>query len=119
MRDRVLLEQNFGKSRPFKVPEGYFGQLEDSFARKLKERETRLKRQKIMIFRYVACAACLVIIAVSAFVLFHSGVNEDLNCADSITKSNSSSLVNDYMIDEISDYAMLDNDDIYSYVSGE
>jgi hypothetical protein len=31
----------------------------------------------------------------------------------------SSSVYADYILDEISDYAMLDNDDIYSYVENE
>lgn len=119
MKEEFFLEQKFGRRGHFKVPEGYFGHFEEKFLRNLQDSSLTRIRHRAMLIRYVACAACLVFIVISGFLLFNAGVNEEKHSASNMSNNNSSSFVNDYMIDEISDYAMLDNDDIYSYVSGE
>lgn len=119
MKEEFILEQKFGRRVQFKVPEEYFGQFEENFMRNLQDNGLKRRRHRTMLIRYVACAACLVFVIISGFLLFNTGVNEEPQSASNMSRSSSSSFVNDYMIDEISDYAMLDNDDFYSYVSGE
>ncbi len=119
MKEEILLEQKFGKRLPFKVPEGYFEHFGVSFMTNLQEREVkRLKRRKLFV-RYAACAACVVMMAVSGFALFHSNAGESANKAIEISKNNTSTIVNDYAMDEFCDYAMIDRDDLYSYVTEE
>lgn len=119
MKEEFLLEQRYGKRRPFKVPDGYFRQFEISFMRNLKEHDIVAMKRRIPVWKYVACAACTILIAISGFILFYENMNKEDVCNADNMKSYSSSSVNDYMIDDIYDYAMLDNDDIYSYVSDE
>lgn len=127
MKEEFLLEQKYGRRNPYKVPEGYFKQFEESFMDNLRTHERQQQKRKnkrakvVRLFlRPVACAVCIALIVLSGFLFFHENVTDGQCEADNISKSYSASVhVSDYTIDDISDYAMLDNDDIYSYVSGE
>lgn len=127
MKEEFLLEQKYGRRNPYKVPEGYFERFEESFMDNLRTHERQQQKRKnkranvVRLFlRPVACVACTVLIVLSGFLFFHENVTEGQCEANNISKSYSAAVhVSDYTIDDISDYAMLDNDDIYSYVSGE
>ena len=68
--------------------------------------------------KWAACFAAVLL--VSGTIYFNSLEKESYqNHADNISENMSSSVYADYILDEISDYAMLDNDDIYSYVENE
>lgn len=121
MKEELLLERKYGKRRPFSVPDGYFDSLGASF-------DSRLRREKrrgriVSLCRPVAWAACVVLLLALGFVFFNKYVaTSDVHYAktetvNTKTDSPSESMV--YTLNDISDYAMLDNDDIYSYVSEE
>ncbi len=121
MKDDFFLEQKFGRELPFKVPEGYFNQFEEQLLDSLLEHKVE---RKISISRYwrriVSVAACVVAIVVSCAIYFNKNVHDDLRGHASVVSDyTSSSIYSDYVIDEYSDYAMLDNEDFYSYVVDE
>lgn len=119
MKEEQLLKQKFGSQRPFKVPEGYFDSLEKSLMQNVVEPAVPNKRPAIKAFmRPLKWAACFAaVLLVSGTIYFNSLEKESYqNHADNISENMSSSVYADYILDEISDYAMLDNDDIYSYV---
>ena len=132
MKEEQLLKQKFGSQRPFKVPEGYFDSLEKSLMQNVVEPAVPNKRPAIKAFmRPLKWAACFAaVLLVSGTIYFNSLEKESYqnhvwhqtynqNHADNISENMSSSVYADYILDEISDYAMLDNDDIYSYVENE
>lgn len=119
MKEEFLLEQKYGKRRPFNVPEGYFEHVEGVFMQNIQEHERKRAIRRRLFVRYAACAACVVMLVVSGFVLFLSNADEGSGGPHEMATNYSSSSVSDYMMDELSDYAMLDNDDFYSYVSEE
>lgn len=122
MKEEQLLKQKFGSQRPFKVPEGYFDSLEKSLMQNLVEPAVPNKSSAIKAFmrplKWAACIAAVLLVS-EAIYFNRSGKESYQNRADNISENMSSAVSADYILDEISDYAMLDNDDIYSYVENE
>lgn len=123
MKEELLLKQKIGNQRPFKVPEGYFDSLGRSLMQNVVEAAVQDKRSTIRVFmrplKWVACFAA--VLFVSGTIYFNNNADKasNINLADNISENISSSAYADYILDEIYDYAMLDNDDIYSYVANE
>ncbi len=125
-----LLKQKFGQENPFKVPEGYFDNFASKFMEQLPEEEPKAvevempvaKRTWIRPMRRFAIAASFAAVLFGAATYYAStGVNKD---QDSQTEMASAALKNtetksvqsDYMMDEMVDFAMIDNAEIYSYL---
>ena len=125
-----LLKQKFGQENPFKVPEGYFDNFASKFMEQLPEEEPKAvevempvaKRTWIRPMRRFAIAASFAAVLFGAATYYAStGVNRD---QDSQTEMASAALKNtetksvqsDYMMDEMVDFAMIDNAEIYSYL---
>ena len=125
-----LLKQKFGQENPFKVPEEYFDNFASKFMEQLPEEEPKAvevempvaKRTWIRPMRRFAIAASFAAVLFGAATYYAStGVNKD---QDSQTEMASAALKNtetksvqsDYMMDEMVDFAMIDNAEIYSYL---
>ena len=120
MNDETILERKFGKENHFKVPEGYFCDFEkklltgiDTDVKAAKPRVVRMKP-----WLWIASTAAAIVCGLVFYIAkpVSGGHDTDTGVAyrNSIHDTNT-----DMMIDEVSDYAMLDNGDFYSYVSGE
>lgn len=122
MKEEILLKQKFGNNMPFMVPEGYFDSLEKNLMQNILEAKASQKPLKRSIFmrplRWVACFAAVLLVSGA---IYFNGIKDksDFNQNDNISENISSSSYSDYMLDEISDCAMFDNDDFYSYVTNE
>lgn len=122
MKEEILLKQKFGNNRPFKVPEGYFDSFEKKMMQSVFETEvtkkTSVKRTFMRPLRWAACLTAVLIISGGVIYFNRTATKSNLNqvshMSENIASSNS-----DYILDEISDYAMLDNDDFYSYITNE
>jgi len=120
MTEDFLIGQKFGRRRPFKVPEGYFEQLEKSVMQNLPEQPVTNKpatKRSLRILRWAACATA--VIAVAA-VCYNKVDDKALRSqSQAVTAAASSVTSGDYTLDEVSDFAMLDKEDIYAYLSEE
>lgn len=119
MREEVLLEKKFGKPNLFKVPEGYFETLETCVMGKIPKQPRISKRPITRFLRPAVCAACIIAAIITTTIYF---LNIDgragkhmANISDNIQPV----VYQDMAIDEISDYAMFDNDDFYSFIADE
>lgn len=112
-------EMDFSNKNPFQVPEDYF----DTFASKMMDRlpernhiEVTLKPQsRNFVLRrllYVAACVCVVIFGVSLYWVESTSSTPQTRMAQSVSVVN-----NDSYIDQVADYTMMDNSDIYSYLS--
>ncbi|MCD8296759.1 MAG: hypothetical protein LUC88_04215 [Prevotella sp.] len=121
MNDDLFLEQKFGRTLPFKVPDGYFLQFEKQLLDNLPEKNVARKVSISKYWRLIASvAACVAVLVVSSVAFFNRNVHHDIhNHASAVSDFVSSSAYEDYVIDEYADYALLDNDDFYSYVMDE
>ncbi|MCD8290066.1 MAG: hypothetical protein LUC91_01020 [Prevotella sp.] len=124
MRDDFILEQKFGRELSFKVPQNYFNQFEKQLLENLPELPEKEVAPKTFISKYfrriASVAACIAVIIVSSLIYFNNNIHNDLRSNVNVVNEHEiSSVYADFVIDEYSDYALLDNDDFYSYVMDE
>ncbi len=100
-----------GKQNPFTVPEGYF----DTLNERIMESVDKSERHTTVWLRWclTAAAAC-----VAGVLLFNTYTTDSIITSDEILSET------DYFIDdetyqkEVLNYALVDNDDVYSYLAG-
>lgn len=120
MNDEDILRERFGNKNPFTVPEGFFDSFAEKMMQQLPETECAKpvvgeKRPSIIKrLRPYAIAASLTLLLVSAATILYNRQNEQpAQLAATPTAQQSQ----EYTIDQIADYAMLDNQDFYSYLA--
>jgi hypothetical protein len=128
-----ILKQKFGQENHFQVPDGYFDKFMTDIMQQLPERETKAievnlsgtKRAWLRPMRRFAVAASLATVLFGAATYYTTTkVGHNDLAADSVMqtakmeKGTDMKSVNcdDYYFDEMADYAMLDNSDIYAYL---
>lgn len=121
MNEELLIERKFGKPRPFNVPEGYFESFQTTFMTNLPSVPAQKGRTVLRRLRHVMWAASVAAVVVFAAVYLGGmfGTSNDRTVASVSSADMSLQMDNDIMIDELSDYAMMDNDDFYSFIADE
>lgn len=121
MKEEDILKTTFGKANPFRVPEGYFDNLEKRVMSNLPNVEVSKQTvaHKISLWKqlrpYLAAASFLGFMA-GGYLVYHNYNSEaplPVNSVSSITHSE------DYNLDSAVDYVMMDNEDFYAYIAGE
>jgi hypothetical protein len=119
----------FDKENPFKVPEGYFeslsGRIMGNVSRsgKVPQSKRIVRMQVVKRVALYVMAACVVGL-VAVFVMPHHDVAANNEVASSATSTSRTDADNDALVyDEdfqldVLDYAMLDYDDVYTYLAG-
>lgn len=112
-------ETKLSNRTPFVVPDGYFDQLKSDVMAKLPEQKAKIvemPRRNRFTRPLIATAAsvCIAIFGASAF-LFFSNTSSDLNHIAENTEIQAAG--NDNIT--AADYLMIDNSDIYAFVSAE
>ncbi len=119
MKEELLLEHKFGKPRPFRIPDGYFEKLEHDVMSRAGLPAAASRRPLLRRLRPVTWAACAAVAVVSAAVYLSVARGGDGLTADTQADPMPAQAYSDYMVDELSDFAMLDNDDLYSLMADE
>ena len=119
--DELYLKQKIGNRNPFQVPDGYFDQLTEQIMQQLPERETHVGRAHVIRMRpwlyAAACVALALVMGVSYYFTQSPATSlEGGHMAAAVQPAATESLANSYM-DDAADYAMLDNTEIYAYLS--
>lgn len=113
MKGNILDNKHF-KENPFRVPEGYFQQMQQEVMAQLPEQrpamKVQTKRPRLFLHSAIAAAAS-VCIAIFGAMIYKSHLNQE-------TKINASHVkVVHASYDDDSDYIMMDNADIYNYIA--
>ena len=122
-KEERYLRSRVGKQNPFRVPEGYF----DSFAARMTENlpeqdgkaATVVSLRRPRVVRMVLYAAACLCIAVLGSVVYWSKLSlqsTESGTAQVVTHTVAST---DVYVDAVADYTMMDNSDIYAYLSEE
>ena len=125
MEEKYLIEK-VGKENPFRVPEGYFDTLSSQIMAKVEAegvaprdiKAGKEKRAKVVWLRpvlYAAASVCALFISV---VAYQSRSDKGTAAPTQTVVANNQMLMDDYF-DEAADYVMLDNQDIYAYLSSD
>ena len=130
--DELYLKQKVGNRNPFRVPDGYFDQLTQQVMQQLPEREETVAKQlsitsqprarKVQMRPWLDAAACSVLalaMGVSYYFLQSQSTSTDAApmaaVAPAVSVTNEAS-DNSYF-EDAADYVMLDNTEIYAYLS--
>lgn len=100
-KEKLLLDR-YGRKDPFRAPEGYFEELPQNIMQQI-----RLRRKKLVIFRWTAVAAMIACVSAITFTLmqFETAIPQQTAVEDA-----------QYYEDEL-DYSMLSNMDIALYIT--
>lgn len=123
-RDERYLKERVGRNNPFSVPEGYF----DDFATRLMESlpeqecqmaEVRPLRRRFGVRTLFYAAACLCVAMLATALYFNKvAASGALGDKPDVAQQTAPTGTDSY-VDAVADYAMMDNTDIYAYLSDE
>ena len=126
MEKDETLKAQYGTRRPFSVPEGYFAQLPDALMRQIQTADSAppspvhaIRQPLWQRLSPLVAAACMV----GIIVLVGRGVRS-LSPKSTVTatvEAPSGAPTAHYTdeLDRMADYTMLDDDDVYAYLSSE
>ncbi len=117
MKEEDLLRKQFGNTNPFRVPEGYFEHLSQQIMDRLPAQEIVLPARKVTMWHRlrpysVAAAVCAVVFGVGILGMQKFGTSSSQS-VDMFSNNE------EYTIDQVVDYAMVDNVTMYSYISSQ
>lgn len=120
VNEEKYLREKMGQSNPFKTPEGYFDQFTDRLMKQLPEE--RQKPAIVRLLRPMLYAAVFVgILILGATFVFNNSQSSDtqqnLALATHKTAEPSAVTYSDTYIEDAANYAMIDNEEIYAYLS--
>ena len=115
---------DFNHDKLFSVPEGYFDTLVQRTMERIPANEVRMipsvekkksNKHGMLWARYGVAAA-----AVAAFfTLGMHFISNDEKITTAATANNTAAYSSDYNVDALADYIMVDDQDLYAYISGE
>lgn len=125
MEEKYLIEK-VGKENPFRVPEGYFDTLTSQIMAKVEAegveprdiktgKEKRAKTVWLRPVLYAAASVCALFVSV---VAYQSHSDQGVAAPAQNVVANNQVMMDNYF-DEAADYVMLDNQDIYAYLSSD
>lgn len=118
--EEKILEKQYGRTQPFRVPAGYFDRLSTEIMEQLPEQKAPVVQMRPRYLHRVAVA--LVAAACFGGVLFNVGtylnrLDNEHAAETNVAASNEELNSPNGIINQVADYAMLDNEDMYSYLS--
>lgn len=117
--EEEFLKMNIGNQRPFKVPDGYFEGLGSRVMSQLPEREERrfsVRMPSPKYYRYAAVAAAVLCLAIGGTAVYMGKIGGTAEQHDgNVAAANVSSA--EGTLEDVAEYAMMDNDDMYVLIS--
>lgn len=114
------LRQQFGHKNPFVVPEGYFDTITFEIVDKISEKRNTIvgvRASAWVRFRPALLGAASIFIAVFSILFYLSNNNQDTSRNNVVVAAKTEYSASYGDLDLAVDYTMLDNEDIYHYVS--
>lgn len=117
MEKHKEITDNFIPCQPrFEVPEGYFDSLPGRIMARIDslQADTEEKRHRLSLKvarRYVAAAACVAVMAVGITAMMSKHSNDNKSAGQAVATTGQ------WPIDQMTDYMMLDNNDIYAMLA--
>ncbi len=126
MKEERILEEKFGKVNHFTVPEGYFDSFADKLMEQLPATEERVIKMRAQVWwrtlplrKIAAVVGVCAMIGGSALFFTHNDGLRHTPVA-SVEHEHMQSAGGEYgSFDEMADYAMIDNQDIYASLVAE
>ncbi len=107
--EEKYIEERVGKENHFRVPEGYFDSLTSRVMSQLPEQ--KVKTAYVQLRRWYYAAACVAVIGILG-ITYH--LQQDDTAQQPVAGTIETNTDNNTYMDEVADYAMIDNADIYA-----
>ena len=117
MEEEKYIEELVGKRNPFVVPEGYFEQLTDQVMQSLPERRPRAKTVWLRPVLYAAASVCALFVCATVWLSWPKSSQQEQKSVAEAVQAVQMQQPDETFFDEAADYMMLDNQDIYAYLS--
>lgn len=125
MDNEDYISKRVGNKNPFRVPDGYFDSLAERVLARMPEvgapASVGRVRRRIVSLRTLLYAAACVCVAVCGVTLYLTKLNTvtEQPMASTTTVTSISTTNSDSFVEEVADYTMMDNTDIYAYLASE
>ena len=126
MNEEQIIKDKIGEGNHFRVPDHYLDHLTDSVMANVMANgkpvmdaaATKTRTISVRLRRVIYAAACVAVMFVVSLTVLLGG-NDNQKLADSRTKTNEPTYAETHetTVDEVADLAMMDNSDIYAYLS--
>lgn len=110
MNEEDYIRNKMGNN-PFRVPEGYFEHLTSRIMSQLPDQPVQQKPTLVKRLRPLLYAAACICVAVFSVAIYFNHKDAEQPLASTIQQQDT--YYSDTYIDEVADYAMLDNEEIY------
>jgi predicted negative regulator of RcsB-dependent stress response len=118
-----MITDEHDHSLPFTVPEGYFEQLSDRIMARLPEEEQKQTAVVRPIRRWVrwsvAASVVAAVLGIGIYTGFGNRQQEVSQTAQTVTTTKTSDDSQREVIEQVADYIMCDDYDMYAYISEE
>ena len=114
MEEVKYIEDQIGRRNPFTVPEGYFEQLTAQVMEQLPERRQKARRVWMRPVWWVAAVVCALFVSTAAWLVIPEASQQSQRPVAEVQKPSQS---DEAYFNAAADYIMLDNQDIYAYLS--
>lgn len=118
--EEKYLQSKMGTKNPFTVPEGYFDTLTEQVMQRLPKQEgvVHFEQKKgsaiVRMLRPLLYAAACLCIGIFGVAIYHHLDNQSAEGVPVISHVGNTAEYNDAYLEEATDYAMYDNQDIYA-----
>ena len=111
MNEEMYIKSRMGDKNPFRVPEGYFDSLTAEVMKNLPEQPRRSLLVRMRPWMYAA--ACMLVAVLTATIYFFTPDTAGQGVMANTTTTN------DNYVEEVADYFMADNIDIYACLASD
>ena len=112
--EELYLKSRVGDKNPFRVPEGYFDSFAAEMMQKLPEQAEQPRQGLLVRMRpWMYAAACMVVAIFTATLYFVNDKSTVQQVPAAVATTN------DTYVEDVADYVMVDNLDIYNLLASE
>lgn len=115
--DEKYIHDHFGRNDHFVVPDGFFEQFAHNVMTQVPEQMPRRSMVGYVWLRYAAAASLLLLCGIAG-LWFDGGHHEAAPIVNYGVAATHGNTVVSGSVEEVADYAMIDNEDMYSYIAG-
>lgn len=117
-KEDKLIRNLYGTENHFQVPEGYFDNLASSVMLHIPDGEAKVVKMPVPTWRKHIVAISTAAASVLALIGFSMFYQQSANIHNADLRANVETTSEYSSVDDVVDYAMLDTDDMYAYMSG-
>ena len=126
MKEENILKKKFGRENHFTVPDGYFNNFADTLMERLPESDTRVISMRAELWwhrlpmrKIAACLGTVVVLSAGGVFYANHTHKKQISMSKAAQVNIAGNNQESDMFDQMVDYTMFDNQDIYASLASE